>query len=181
MTQGLVIAVSKSATHSMVKTNQDSIDLEKSVGVKGDAHSGKFVKHVYLAKKTPEESNLRQVHLIQVELYKELVQQGFDLSPGFMGENITTNGIDLLKLPENTVLKLGNDAEVKITGLRTPCNQLNGIQKGLMKAVLIKDEQGNAILKSGVMAVVTKSGRIYKNDAIEVVLPNAPHVSLKPV
>jgi MOSC domain-containing protein YiiM len=35
---------------------------------------------------------------MHAELHDELAQQGFRLTPGLMGENITTRGVDLLGL-----------------------------------------------------------------------------------
>jgi MOSC domain-containing protein YiiM len=51
-----------------------------------------------------------------------------------LGENITTEGIELLALPENTILKFAGGAEIVITGLRNPCAQLDNFQKGLLGA-----------------------------------------------
>ncbi|HEY0375239.1 MAG TPA: MOSC domain-containing protein, partial [Amnibacterium sp.] len=69
----------------------------------------------------PTQPNLRQVHLIHSELLDELAAAGFALSPGQMGENVTTRGVDLLGLPVGTVLALGDVALVRLTGLRNPC------------------------------------------------------------
>ena len=106
MKNALVTAVCISPSHSMEKPPVKSIKLLKRIGVEGDAHSGEKVKHLYLAKKTPDKPNLRQVHLIHSELHDELKEKGFSVSAGQMGENITTKGIDLLNLPQNTILKL---------------------------------------------------------------------------
>lgn len=59
-----------------------------------------------------------------------------------MGENITTKGINLLSLPKDTILNIGKNARIKITGFRNPCNQLNLFKKGLMNAVLDTDKDG---------------------------------------
>lgn len=53
-----------------------------------------------------------------------------------MGENVLTVGLDLLDLPFGTLLRLGADAVVELTGLRNPCTQLDGVRQGLMAAVL---------------------------------------------
>src|SRR5882757_5598415 len=70
------------------------------------------------------------------------------------GENVTTQGIALLELPEGTLLHLGDTAVVAVTGLRNPCHQLNGIRPGLMAATLARDAAGNLVRKAGVMAIV---------------------------
>ena len=60
-----------------------------------------------------------------------------------MGENVTTRGVDLLGLPTGTLLRLGDEAVVEVTGLRNPCKQLDGIQPGLMAATLDRDADGS--------------------------------------
>jgi MOSC domain-containing protein YiiM len=124
---------------------------------------------------------LRQVHLIHSELHRELQQAGFKVEAGTMGENVTIQGVDLLGLPARTRLQLGDEAIIEITGLRNPCTQLNGIQSGLMYAVLDRDGQGNLIRKAGVMAIVIKGGQIRPGDPITIELPPEPHKPLEPV
>jgi MOSC domain-containing protein YiiM len=98
-----------------------------------------------------------------------------------MGENVTTRGVDLLGLPAGTCLRLGADAVVEVTGLRNPCHQLEGIQPGLLDAVLGRDDDGNLVRKAGVMAVVVAGGEVRPGDAIRVELPPAPHRPLERV
>lgn len=178
---GTVIAVSLSNTHGFSKSNRDSIKLLAGLGVEGDAHCGTTVQHRSRVAKDPSQPNLRQVHLIHAELHDELRNVGFNISPGQMGENITTRGINLLGLPTNTRLRLGNNAVVKITGLRNPCAQLNRFKSGLMAAVLDKDEHGNIVRKAGVMGVVIASGVVNVGDTIHVELPSQPYRSLERV
>lgn len=173
-----VIAVSKSATHSMEKANMTSINLIENYGIEGDVHAGVTVKHRYLVFRKKDAPNLRQVHLVHRELFDELQASGFDIKPGMIGENITTEGIDLLHLPTDTILHLGHEAQIKITGLRDPCKLLNGVAPGLLKAVISKDQQGNIIRKTGVMSVVVKSGTVNQGDSIRVELPSKPHNKL---
>lgn len=178
---GTIIAISTSTTHSFSKTNQDSIELIAGIGIKGDAHAGETVQHRSRVAKDPSQPNLRQVHLIHSELHAELKNKGFNVTPGDMGENITTKGIDLLTLPANTLLHLGEDAIVKVTGLRNPCTQLDTFQAGLMSAVLDKDEAGNLVRKAGIMSVVVTSGIVRVGDRIEIELPAKPYKSLERV
>lgn len=150
----------------------------EGLGVDGDSHFGKNVQHRFLAKKYPNLENLRQVHLIHFELLEELNSKGFTVLEGDLGENITTFGIDLLSLPTNTILKIGNSVKIKITGLRNPCLQLDNFQKGLLKAVVEKDEKDNVIRKCGVMGIVEKGGQIKVDDEIELIYPNEPYEKL---
>jgi len=178
---GVVTAVSRSATHSLIKSNADCIQLLVSLGVEGDAHSGSTVKHRSRLALFADAPNLRQVHLIHAELHDELEKKGFLVSAGQMGENITTRGIGLLELPTGARLHLGPSAVVEVTGLRNPCAQLDRIQPGLMKATLERDEDGNLIRKAGIMGVVIAGGAIRPGDAIRVELPAEPHQPLAPV
>ncbi len=178
---GNVVAVSSSATHSFSKGNQPAITLLGGLGVEGDAHAGTTVKHRSRVARDPNQPNLRQVHLIHSELHEELRGHGFDVSPGQMGENITTKGVDLLGLPARARLRIGDEAIVEITGLRNPCAQLEQIQTGLMAAVLDRDEQGDLIRKAGVMGVVVAGGMVRPGDVITIELPPPPHHPLAPV
>jgi MOSC domain-containing protein YiiM len=174
----VVTAVSCSPTHSFSKPNQDCIRLLAGLGVEGDAHLGTKVKHRSRVKKDPSQPNLRQVHLIHAELHDELKASGFDVSAGDLGENVTTRGIDLLSLPAGARLRIGEAAVVEVTGLRNPCVQIDRFRKGLMKAVLGKDDHGNLVRKSGIMGVVLEGGEVKPGDAIRVELPPVPHQPL---
>ncbi len=178
---GVVMAVNRSPTHTMSKPNQGSIRLLAGLGVEGDAHLGEKVKHRSRVARDPSQPNLRQVHLIHAELHDELRARGFVVSPGQMGENVTTRGVDLLGLPTGTRLHLGETAIVEVTGLRNPCAQLDGIQPGLMAATLDRDERGNLIRKAGIMGIVLADGDVRPGDPIRVELPPEPHRPLEPV
>ena len=178
---GAVIAVSSSPTHTFSKPNQGRIRLLTGLGVEGDAHLGETVKHRSRVARDPSQPNLRQVHLIHSELHDELQAAGFTVSAGQMGENITTRGIELLRLPTGTRLHLGTTAIIEVTGLRNPCTQLNDFQPGLMNAVLERDERGALIRKAGIMAIVVAGGEVTPGDPIIVELPPEPHRSLEPV
>ncbi|MDI3340959.1 MAG: MOSC domain-containing protein [Sphaerobacter sp.] len=178
---GRVVAVSRSPSHTLSKRNEPVIELRAGLGVAGDAHAGPTVKHRSRVARDPHQPNLRQVHLIHAELHEELRARGFTVHPGQMGENITTADIDLLGLPAGTRLRLGPDAIVELTGLRNPCQQLEQIQTGLLRAVLDRDAAGKLIRKAGVMAVVVASGLVRPGDVITVAVPAPPHRPLAPV
>lgn len=178
---GTVVAVNCSAAYSMQKPSVDAIRLLVGLGVEGDAHMGTTVKHRSRVRRDPTQPNLRQVHLIHSELHDELRAAGYDVTPGQMGENITTKGVDLLALPTGSVLRLGSSARIEITGLRNPCLQLDGIHDGLMAAVLGRDEHGEIVRRAGVMSVVLAGGDVRPDDLIEVELPAPPHRALQPV
>ena len=176
-----VTSVNVSAVHDFSKSPQREIELLEGLGVAGDAHCGTTVKHRSRVKRNPSQPNLRQVHLLQSELFDEVAQNGHPLRPGDMGENVTTTGIDLLALPRDTVLRLGETAEVQLTGLRNPCWQIDNFQQGLLKHMLGVGEHGRIVRKAGVMAVVRRSGPVCAGDRVTVVLPDLPHQRLEKV
>ena len=178
---GIVASVGRSPTHSLSKPTADSIRLVQGLGVESDAHQGATVKHRSRVAKNPATPNLRQVHLIHAELFDELRARGFTVSPGLMGENVTTSGIDLLALPTGTRLYLGGEAVIEVTGLRNPCRQLDTLQSGLMAATLERDGDGALIRKAGIMAIVVAGGVVRRGDPIRVEPPPPPHRPLAPV
>jgi len=179
--RGLVTAAGRSAGHTFGKPVEEGIRLLVGLGVEGDAHAGETVKHRSRVRQDPSQPNLRQVHLIHAELHDELRAAGFDVSAGQMGENVTTRGVDLLGLPTGTTLHLGETASVELTGLRNPCKQLDGLQPGLMRAVLDRDEGGSLVRKAGVMGVVVAGGEVRPGDGVRVELPSGPHRPLEKV
>jgi MOSC domain-containing protein YiiM len=178
---GVVIAVSLGAEHQFSKPVQKSIRPLVGLGVEGDAHLGVTVQHRSRVAKDPTRPNLRQVHLIHEELHDELLADGFQITPGVIGENITTRGIDLLALPREARLHIGDAAVVGVTGLRDPCRQLNDYQPGLMAAVLGRDEQGNLVRKAGIMGIVLVAGEVRAGDSIRVELLPEHNQRLEPV
>ena len=174
---GVVAAVSRDTGHNFTKPNVDEIELVAGLGVKGDAHWGETVQHLVRVREDPTRPNLRQVHLVHGELHDELKQQGFKVGPGDIGENITTRGLDLLSLPRGARLAIGAEAVVEVTGLRTPCKQIERFQPRLLAAVS-QDVNGNLFFKSGIMGIVLKGGMVKAGDQIRVELPPEPHQKL---
>ncbi len=177
----LVISVSACAGHEFSKSRHAQITLLAGLGVEGDAHCGVTVKHRLRVAQDPSQPNLRQVHLIHVELFAELAAKGFHAAPGELGENITTQGIDLLSLPLGTELHMGVSAKIRLTGLRNPCVQLDHFQRGLMAAVLDRAADGALVRKAGVMGVVTAGGVVRPGDTISVKRPALPYIALERV
>lgn len=171
---GYVVAVCSSPRHGFSKQSRPAIRLLTGRGVEGDAHCGETVQHVYLKRRNPQAPNRMQVHLLQSELLEELAVAGFHLQPGEFGENITTRNIDLLTLPLGTRLHLGEEAIVELTGLRTPCKQIEDFRTGLLKQVVLRDGRRILQARAGVMAVVLQEGVIAPGARIAVVMPGGP-------
>lgn len=251
MDDGRVVAVSASGRYSFSKPVRDGIELVAGLGVAGDVHAGATIKHRHRLRWDRGQPNLRQVHLIQGELFDELSADGWAVSPGELGENVTTRGVDLLGLPRGTVLRFGGPgpaggdgvpgglvlgggldagagdgsggdvlagvrqaaaeskltkaaaaamaalvaagervdraeqdagadgrAVVVLTGMRTPCGQIDGFQDGLLGQVAYHDAEGRPVQKAGVMGVVLRSGPVRPGDVITAELPPEPHEPL---
>lgn len=177
----LVLSVHSKPSHAFSKDSVPAIELVEGHGVAGDAHFGITVKHRSRVAKDPTQPNLRQVHLLHQELLDELAQRGLTVAPGQLGENITTSGLALLALSEGTVLRIGSQAVVRITGLRNPCAQIENFKPGLLAAVLDRTPEGELVRKAGVMGVVLVSGPVSPRDQVEVLAVPATHSPLKPV
>jgi MOSC domain-containing protein YiiM len=175
-------SVSRNPEHGFSKQPQTSLRLIEGEGIEGDAHRGRTVQHLYLKRKDATQPNLCQVHLLEAERLAELADQGFDLQPGELGENVLTHGIDLLTLPRRTHLHLGSEAVVEITGVRTPCSQIDDHRDGLQRLLWgPRDAKGKKTRRAGVMSVVLTGGVISPRDEIRVELPPEPHIPLGPV
>lgn len=116
-------------------------------GLENDAHAGKW--H-------------RQVSLLAIESYNRMEEMGIgNLKMGSFGENITTEGIELHKLPVGTILKIG-DTVHKVTQIGKECHTMCNIGKTVGTCVMPNE---------GIFTEVLKSGIIKKDDLIIVELP----------
>jgi MOSC domain-containing protein YiiM len=181
---GTVISVSVSSDHAFSKPPLESINLLVNLGVEGDAHCGVTVQHRSRLHIKPPPPNLRQVHLIHSDLFRQFQQEqdgkSYTVQPGDLGENITTEGLDLLALGVGTRLHFFNpdsDGEiahpiVRVTGLRNPCPQISNFQKGLQERCLVRDASRNIVeRKAGIMSVVEVGGVVMKGAKIMAEIP----------
>ncbi|MEU2237405.1 MOSC domain-containing protein [Streptomyces vietnamensis] len=179
---GTVTAVSRNATYVFSKPNRSAINLLAGLGVEGDVHAGETIRHQFRMTYEPDLPNLRQVHLMHAELFDELALKGFDVSAGQLGENITTRGVDLLGLPTGTLLHLGGEAVVEVTGLRNPCAKINDFRSGLLSEMFVLEPDSEELgFKAGVMAVVRQGGPVKPGDTVVIELPPTPHRRLERV
>jgi len=175
---GAVVAVSRDDAHRFSKPTVPSIHLLAGIGVEGDSHAGATVQHLYELRRNPAAPNLCQVHFMAAELFDDLATTGYAVAPGELGENVTTAGIDLMTLPLGTRLHLGTEAVVSITGMRSPCSEINGYQKGLMKQLITTDAAGAVQRRGGIMGIVLTGGVVSPGDVIRVELPAGEHLPL---
>ncbi|WP_313813906.1 MOSC domain-containing protein [Glutamicibacter sp.] len=176
-----VLAVHLDSKHRFSKETVSEIKLLEGLGVAGDAHAGTTVQHRSRVKADPSQPNLRQIHLIHQELFDWLTQKGYSVKPGELGENVTTTGIDLLGLPKGTLLELGPESVVEVTGLRNPCSQIDSFQHGLLKHLVGYDESGELVRRAGIMGIIHHGGTVKPGDKIGIVIPKGKHETLERV
>jgi MOSC domain-containing protein YiiM len=89
-----------------------------------------------------------------------MAAKGANVSPGDFAENITTEGIDLSELEIGDKLKLGTEAEIKITKFGKQCHG----------RCIIYEQIGDCIMpRKGVFAKVNRGGPIRVGDIVEVI------------
>jgi MOSC domain-containing protein YiiM len=187
---GVAISVSVCSNHVFSKPQVDSITLLKGLGVEGDAHCGVTVQHRSRLKIRPPPPNLRQVHLIQSELFQAFKSvsgpdgKPYVVRPGDLGENVTTSGLDLLALGVGTKLHFlnpGSDGEaagkehpvVTVTGLRNPCPQTSNFQEGLQEHCVVRIASRDIVeRKAGIMTTVDVGGVVRRGARIVAEKPD---------
>jgi MOSC domain-containing protein YiiM len=143
--QGIIKAVSISRRKGIPKSNVISAELIKDFGIENDAHAGKW--H-------------RQVSFLAMESIDKMKTKGLPkLRPGAFAENITTEFIDVPNLTIGSRLQIGKDAKVEITQIGKECHSKCAIFYRAGTCVMPTD---------GIFGIVTKSGKIFVNDKIEV-------------
>lgn len=113
-------------------------------GIEGDAKGG---------------NPRRNLNLMAAESLERLASEGFQTTPGAMGEQLILSGIDLDSLPVGTRLQIGEQACIELTEPRTGCAKFERYQD--------KKREG-AAGRLGMMARVVTGGIIAVGDPIEV-------------
>lgn len=140
-----VIAVCRSDKKGVSKEPVAEGVLKEGFGMVGDAHAD-CCTH-------------RQVSLLAMESIAKMKRLGLDLKPGDFAENLTTEKIDLLKLPVGTHLILGENVELEISQIGKECHTGCAIFKQVGKCIMPKE---------GVFARVICGGAVKAGDIIKV-------------
>jgi MOSC domain-containing protein YiiM len=142
--KGKVLAVNISQDKGTKKTNVGSGLLMKEHGIKGDAHAGPW--H-------------RQVSLLANESIQKMRDMGLNVTYGDFGENITTEGVDLVHLPIGTEIRVGESVTLRVTQIGKVCHDRCAIYY----------QAGDCIMpKEGIFAEVTAEGEIKTGDGITI-------------
>ncbi|NOX54126.1 MAG: MOSC domain-containing protein [Planctomycetes bacterium] len=132
------------------KQPQERVRVTHS-GLEGDAQ-----EHAKHRKPT------RAVSLFDEEILFQLREEGYDVAPGSIGENLTLRNVHVQSLPPGTVLEIG-DVQIKLEEPRKPCFVLDVIDERL-KDVLVG--------RCGYMASVLREGELQPGMRVSVHAPS---------
>ncbi len=119
-----------------------------TAGIDRDAHDHE--KH-----NTP----LQAISILDLEDLHDLRDEGFDVGPGALGENLTVCGLGVDELSPGDRLRLSGGVELECTKLRKPCFVLDAIDPRLKEVV---------IGRCGAYTKVITTGEIRAGETIEV-------------
>ena len=126
------------------KTPVPQVELRPNHGIVGDAHAGDW--H-------------RQVSLLAKESIDKMRALGLDVDNGDFAENLTTEGIDLPRLPIGTQLRIGK-ALLEVTQIGKECHN----------RCAIYHQAGDCVMpKEGIFAKVLEGGVLQPGDMIELI------------
>ncbi len=109
---------------------------------------------------------LRAVSLFALEAIRRVAGEGHPLEPGGAGENLTTEGLELSLLPVGTVLEIGDDVRLELTGAAMPCRTIrHNFLEGRFGRLSIQAHPSD----SRMYARVLSEGEVRAGDAIRVV------------
>ena len=143
--KGKILAVCVSKEKGTQKKNVGSGEVKANHGLEGDAHSGPW--H-------------RQVSLLANESIEKMRKLGLELGYGDFGENIVTQGIDLLTLGVGSQLRLGDSVIGEITQIGKVCHDRCAIYY----------KTGDCIMpREGIFIQILTGGKISVGDTVEVI------------
>lgn len=167
-THGVVVSLAVDDRHRFSKTRVERATFIAGAGIEGDAHRGATVQHRSRLAKHADRPNLRQVHLIDTGLLGRLQTEGFEVRPGELGENVTVDGIDVSAVGVGSIIELGEEVVLAVTGRRNPCGQVNDLGPGL-QARLLEGHRGR--VDGGAMAVVVHGGVVEVGAPVAITAP----------
>ncbi len=138
--QPVVVSVQVCTANRAPMDKRERVRAVTNMGLEGDRHA-----HL---------DGYRQVLLVEGEVLDK-----FGLAVGDIKENITTRGIELMRLGAGTRIQVG-DAVLELTKGCEPCSRMDEIRDGLQDEL-----QG----QRGMLARVIQGGDIRVGDKIEII------------
>ena len=107
----------------------------------------------------------RALSLLALEVIDALAAEGHPITPGSVGENITTEGLEWSTLEPGARLRLGSDVLIEVTSYATPCQTIAAsFSDGNMNRI----NRVRAPGKSRLYAQVVQGGSLRRGDSIEL-------------
>lgn len=139
-----IVSIAVSKKKGTRKVCVEKALLKEGHGIDGDAHAGPWA---------------RQVSFLASESIRKTRDRGLTVTFGDFAENIATEGVDWMKIPLGTRVRLGDSVLLEITQIGKECT----------KKCAIYYQAGDCIMpREGVFARVIKGGAIHLNDSIEI-------------
>lgn len=113
-----------------------------AVGLEGDGHN--HAKH---------NAPIQAVCLQDAEKLAEFKSQGYDLSPGAGGENLTVKNLDVNNLPAGTVLAFSGGVVLEISKVRKPCYVMDAIHPKLKEDALGRHGMYARVIVEGILGI----------------------------
>lgn len=139
-----VIAVCKSKKKGTKKLDIKEGVFIENFGLTDDAHA--------------DSTTHRQVSFMAKESIQKMVDLGVKVGPGDFGENLTTEGIDLVSLPVGTEVKVGPEVVLEVTQIGKECHTKCAIFYQVGRCIMPEE---------GVFARVIHGGTVKTGDEIK--------------
>lgn len=136
--------------------------MATSDGLRGDGRN--HAKHI-----RPD----RAVSLVDMEILEQLVAEGFPLTPGAAGENLTVSHLHVQQMSPGTLLRIG-DVLLRLEQPRKPCYVLDAIDPRLKEAIVGRCGYMASVAQEGLIA----PGMIAASEPAAPVAPAGPSVAI---
>jgi len=111
-----------------------SANVIEGLGIEGDKHASAASK--------------RQVLLADKEALDAV-----GVLPGTIKENVTVEGVDVMRLPSGSLVRLGRSVVLEITAVCEPCFRMDEIRDGLKQELEGKRGMVSRVVRGGVINV----------------------------
>jgi len=142
--QPIVVAVCLSKG-GIPKIPQPEVTIT-TTGITGDGHD--HDKH---------NKPTRALSLFDEEILQQLCGEGYDLTPGSIGENVLLRNVHVQQMPLGTILALG-DVQIRLEEPRKPCFVLHAVDRRL---------EADVTGRCGYLASVIKGGTLKPGAPVE--------------
>jgi len=140
-----VVSINISDKKGVRKKPVESVLIKENYGIETDAHAS--------------EKWHRQISLLAIESIEKMKGMGLKVGPGDFAENITTQGVDLPRLPVGTKMTIGGNVEVEVSQIGKVCHT----------RCAIYHQAGDCVMpKEGIFVKVLKGGTIKTGDEIRI-------------